>query len=160
MPAAPPEIRHLADRLHSVSIHVLRRARHQDALSGLTPARLSALSVIVFAGPLKLGDLADAEQVRPATMSRIVDALVEAALVTKRVDADDARAVQIEATRDGSRVLQAARARRVDTLVEGLEALAPDELRALDRALGALTRSFGFPVREAAPEVEAEDGST
>ena len=68
----------MAANLHSVSIRMLRTLRREDDGIGLSAPRLSALSVIVFAGPLSLGELAAAEQVRPPTMSRIVEALVEA----------------------------------------------------------------------------------
>src|ERR1700682_719948 len=61
-----------AGRLHSVAIHLLRRLRVSDLASGIGPAQLSALSVLVFGGPRSLGELAEAEQVRPPTMSRIV----------------------------------------------------------------------------------------
>ena len=67
----------LADVLHSAAIHLLRKLRREDAASGLNAPRLSALSVVVFAGPVTLGELAGAEQVRPPTMTRIVDALAE-----------------------------------------------------------------------------------
>src|ERR1700739_3741011 len=74
----------LADLLHSAAIHLLRKLRREDAASGLNRARLWALSVVVFAGTVTLGDLAAAEQVRPPTMTRIVDALVEQGLVVKK----------------------------------------------------------------------------
>jgi len=74
----------VADQLHSASIHLLRKLRREDAASGLNAARLSALSVIVFAGPITPGDLAAAEQVRPPTMTRIVDALVQHGLAEKK----------------------------------------------------------------------------
>jgi DNA-binding MarR family transcriptional regulator len=45
------------------------------AAAGLPGAELSALSVVVFAGPILLGDLAAAEQVRPPSMTRTVRAL-------------------------------------------------------------------------------------
>jgi DNA-binding MarR family transcriptional regulator len=150
----------LADRLHSTAIHILRRVRREDARSGLTPARLSALSVVVFAGPMKLGKLAEAEQVRPATMSRTVDALVESGLVTKRADEGDARALRIESTAEGTGLLQTARARRVHALVEGLEALEPGELEALDRALAALARAFDLPARHPVSRPGGHVGAT
>src|SRR5204863_2334816 len=66
-----------ADRLHSAAIHLLRRLRVRDRESGVGPAQLSALSVLVLGGgPRSLGELAEAEQVRPPTMSRIVAGLV------------------------------------------------------------------------------------
>jgi DNA-binding MarR family transcriptional regulator len=147
MSRAPQEVTHLADRLHSTSIQVLRRVRGEDIASGITPARLSALSVVVFAGPLKLGELAAAEQVRPATMSRTVDALERAGLVTKESDPEDARAVLVRATSDGTRLLQDARRRRVRALADELRGLEPEELELLDATLSALARALDLPRR-------------
>src|SRR5215475_2178440 len=65
----------IGDRLHSAAIHLLRRLRVRDLESGVGPAQLSALSVLVFGGPRSLGELANAEQVRAPTMSRIVNGL-------------------------------------------------------------------------------------
>src|SRR5512132_4206945 len=70
-----------ADLLHSAATHLLRRPRREDAATALSAPRFSALSVIVFGGPLTLGELAGAEQVRPPTMTRLVSALEEAGLV-------------------------------------------------------------------------------
>src|ERR1700682_1727268 len=80
-----------ADRLHSAAIHLLRRLRVLDRESGVGPAQLSALSVLVFGGPRSLGELAEAEQVRPPTMSRIVAGLVRGGLVKRRKTEDGRR---------------------------------------------------------------------
>jgi len=134
----PAQRQEIADRLHSAAIHLLRRVRAQDAASGLSPARLSALSVIVFAGPVSLQDLARAEQVRPPTMSRIVDALQTAGLARRSVNAHDRRAVLIEATRKGTATLQKGRRRRVKFLTAHLARLSATQLAELDRSLRAL----------------------
>ena len=97
----------LADVLHSAAIHLLRKLRREDAASGLNAPRLSALSVVVFAGPVTLGDLAGAEQVRPPTMTRIVDALAEQGLVVKKKNAQDGRSTLIHATACGKEVADA-----------------------------------------------------
>jgi DNA-binding MarR family transcriptional regulator len=135
----------LADQLHSASIHLLRGVRRVDAQSGLPPAQLSALSVIVFGGPLSLGALAAAEQVRPPTMTRIVDALEAAGLATRRPDPADARAVLIAATRTGRRLLAEGRRRRVEALAERLRALDDEERAALHAAAPALVHLSGAP---------------
>src|SRR5215813_15573104 len=101
----------LADQLHSAAIHLLRLVRVQDTASGLGPARLSALSVIVFGGPASLNHLARAEQVRPPTMSRIVDALEAEGLARRRANPQDRRAVLIAATEKGIKILQEGRRR-------------------------------------------------
>jgi DNA-binding MarR family transcriptional regulator len=109
-----PEL--VADRLHSAAIHLLRLLRRRDVLSGIGPAQLSALSVIVFAGPSTLGDLAAAEQVKPPTMSRIAAGLVRARLAQRVADKRDARVVRLHATSKGHRLLQEARVRRIAEL--------------------------------------------
>ena len=124
----------LADRLHSASIHLLRHARKQDALSGQGPARLSALSVLVFVGPMTLGQLAAAEQVRPPTMSRIVAGLRKSGLARIDADAKDARRKRISATPKGERLLQRARKRRIQAVAEALGHLGLEEIKALQQA--------------------------
>ncbi len=118
----------MADRLHSVAIHLLRRVRKQDAATGEGPARLSALSVLVFGGPMTLGRLAAAEQVTPPTMSRIVTGLERGRLIERVRDSKDARRVQIRATPSGTRLLQKGRRRRIEYLASHLNRLTRREL--------------------------------
>jgi len=124
----------VADALHSSAIHLLRRVRKEDERSGVSPARLSAMSVIVFGGPMRLTDLARIEQVKPPTMTRIVASLEAQGLVRRRALTADARAVQIEATPRGTRVMQDGRRRRVERLTRALGQLPASELGVLARA--------------------------
>jgi DNA-binding MarR family transcriptional regulator len=135
----------LADQLHSTAIRLLRLVRVQDAASGIAPARLSALSVIVFGGPISLQDLARAEQVRPPTMSRIVDALEKQGLARRTTDPQDHRAVKIAATKKGITMLQKGRDRRVKFLASHLMRLDDDELRHIGQALSALQKALQAP---------------
>lgn len=128
----------VAARLHSASIRLLRLLRREDDNAGLSAPRLSALSVLVFAGPQSLAELAAAEQVRPPTMSRIVDGLVEAGLVTREVKPGDRRSVRIAPTEEGKRLLEAGRERRVRALTSRLARLAESERRALTRGVEIL----------------------
>src|SRR5947199_6558909 len=105
-----------ADRFHSAAIHALRHVRRNDPETGLSAARLSALSVLVFGGPRTLGELAAAEHVRPATMTRIVQALEEASLVSRERDPRDGRVAWLRATAKGERVMWRGRQRRVENL--------------------------------------------
>jgi DNA-binding MarR family transcriptional regulator len=130
----------LADQLHSAAIHLLRKLRREDAASGLNAPRLSALSVVVFAGPVTLGDLAAAEQVRPPTMTRIVDALAEQGLVVKKRNAQDGRSTFIHATAAGKRLLMKGRERRVRALAAQIAALDSDDLAVLGRATEILRK--------------------
>lgn len=136
------ELEAAADRLHSVAIHLLRRVRVEDEKSGLSPARLSALSVVVFGGPLSLGRLAEAEQVTPPTMTRLVQALEQEGLVERLPDPEDGRGILIAATRAGDKLLNEARQRRIRRLVDLLAALPPAQLQAVSQATDALTDLF------------------
>lgn len=130
----------LADRLHSAAIHLLRKLRVQDAASGLTAPRLSALSVIVFGGPITVGDLADAEQVRPPTISRLVKELEAGGLVERLADPADGRVHRIRATPAGRQLLERGRDRRVAQLASELATLSPSEARTLAEAVVLLER--------------------
>ena len=123
-----------ADRLHSAAIHLLRRLRIRDRETGVGPAQLSALSVLVFAGPKSLAELAKAEQVKPTTMSRVVAGLLKAKLVSSKANKQDRRAVVIQATPKGIRTMQEGRRRRVEALAAVVGALAEDEIDKLNHA--------------------------
>lgn len=127
----------VADRLHSAAIHLLRRLRVRDLASGIGPAQLSALSVLVFGGPRSLGELAEAEQVRPPTMSRIVSGLESEGLV-RRHQTEDKRRVRLEATARGIKILQEGRKRRVQSLAAALQSLTEEEARQLAQLTGLL----------------------
>lgn len=140
-----PNPENLADQLHSAAIHLLRHLRREDDAIGISAPRLSALSVVVFAGPVTLGRLATAEQVKPPTMTRIVTGLEKDGLVDRRDDANDGRLTQIHATAKGRRVLAAGRARRVATLAAAVQALDKRrrrELRSGVRVLETLNSSM------------------
>ena len=132
----------LADQLHSTAIRLLRLVRVQDTASGIAPARLSALSVIVFGGPVSLCDLARAEQVKPPTMSRIVDALEAKGLARRQVNQQDHRAVLIEAKKKGAALLKQGRQRRVKFLASYLSQLGDSELSDIQRAVQAIQKAL------------------
>jgi DNA-binding MarR family transcriptional regulator len=128
-----------ATALNSGAIHLLRAVRRVDRETGLPPAQLSALSVLVFGGPLTLGALAGAEDVAGPTMTRIVDGLVARGLAERR-PAGDRRAVTVAATAAGHRLCAAGRRRRVEVLTEALATLPAADRRRLRAAAPLLDR--------------------
>jgi DNA-binding MarR family transcriptional regulator len=132
----------VADRLHSAAIHLLRRAAEEDKAAGLSRARLSALSVVVFRGPLALGELATAEGVRSATMTGIVNGLERDGLVRRRPHGRDKRSVNIEATGAGRQLLGQARRRRIEHVAAKLDDLSDEDLELLRRAAELLDERF------------------
>lgn len=130
----------MADRLHAAAIHLLRRLRVEDEALGISAPRLSALSVLVFGGPMRIGALAQAELVEPPTMTRLVDAMERDGHVERAPDPRDRRAVIVRPTTEGTRALKQGRAQRVAALAAGLRALSPDQLSTLARGVEVLER--------------------
>lgn len=131
----------LADKLHSAAIHLLRRLRIQDFASGVGPAKLSALSVLVFSGkPLTLAELAAAEQVKNPTMSRLIAAMERERLVRIVPAKNDARSILITPTSHGKALLLAGKRRRVESLAKALETCEDAEFNQLQQSLEFLNR--------------------
>ncbi len=129
-----------ADRMHSASIHLLRRARREDAKSGTSDARLSALSVLVFAGPKTVSELAGWERVKVPTMSRLVAAMEAEGLIRKARHGSDARSVVLHATAKGRRVLDRARELRLAALASLFAGATSEELETMRQAAAIVDR--------------------
>jgi DNA-binding MarR family transcriptional regulator len=138
-----PDVTALADRLHSTAIRILRRVRPVDAESGLTAPRLSLLSVLVFRGPATISELAEAEQVKPPTVSRMVKDMQWGGLVERQADPDDGRVRRVTATERGRSLLLEGRRRRVAALARDLAGLDPPDRDVLDRAVAILAPLTG-----------------
>ncbi len=144
-PSVADKTADLADRLHSAAIHLLRRLRREDDASGLPAPQLSAMSVIVFGGPITLGALATAEQVRPPTITKLVALLEEQGLVERETDPADRRIVRVKATARGTRLLYDGRRRRVASLAESLGQLPAADRAALANAVPLLEKVARAP---------------
>ncbi len=135
-------VHRIANQLHSAAIHLLRRARVVDRQAGLTAERLSLLSVLSYAGPRTIGQLADGELVSRPAISRIVSALEDAGLARRKKTASDRRLVLVHATAKGRTLMEAARKRRLETIAAELAGLEGSALSALERA-GPVLESLG-----------------
>jgi DNA-binding MarR family transcriptional regulator len=129
-----------ARRIHSAALHLLRVVGTVDAESGLSPARLSVLSILVFGGRRSVGALAAAQTVRSPTMTALVDGLEAEGLVRRLPHRDDGRSVVVEATARGRRIMRRAQQRRVDLLVQLLEHCSSTEIEQIDTAAEILDR--------------------
>jgi DNA-binding MarR family transcriptional regulator len=128
----------LAEGLHSAAVHLLRRVRLADRTTGIGPAQLSALSVLVFGGSMSLGQLASAEQVKPPTMVRIVQSLADEGLVRTKPDRSDKRRIHIAATSRGRTLMMRARQKRVEVLAGALSTLSEAERLQLRSAVNVV----------------------
>ena len=130
----------IAALLHEQFARLTRQLRTLELPNGMTPERLSALSVIDKRGPISVTALADKEMVRPATMSRMVAALVEDGLVKRGEDKSDGRGVLVTTTAKGRRTFQRAQEQRLQHFAEVLDSLSAEQLSAMRSLTTALER--------------------
>ena len=137
------EVEAVAEKLHSAALLLLRRLRTEGDARGISPPRLSALSVVADTGPIGIGALAAAEGVSAPTMSRLVDGLERDSLVMRTTDPDDARGVLVRATVRGRRIRAEGRRQRVRILATELQRLSRDELAAIRAGVELIERVGG-----------------
>ena len=127
--------------MHSAAIHLLRRVRVADDESmGMTPARRSALSVLVFAGPRSVSELASAEQVTLPTMSKLVTSMENDGLVRRERDPGDGRVVRLHATAKACRMVERGRESRLTVLESLLGGASPREVQIVREAAEIVDR--------------------
>jgi DNA-binding MarR family transcriptional regulator len=126
----------LASRLR-VAVTRLNRKLRQQSLAGLSPAQASALGTVNRLASPTLGELAEAEQVQPPTVTRLVTSLEIAGLVARETDGADRRVVRVKITAEGRRNLQRIRALKNAFLTRRLASLGPAE-KALAEPLTSL----------------------
>lgn len=129
-----------ANRLHSAAIHLLRWVRMADRETGVSPERLSILSILAFAGPKTVGEIAELELVSPPAVSRILNGMEKNGFVARERMEEDRRFVRVIATPKGRRLVDGARGRRLVRMASRLEALGETELTTLQRATEILER--------------------
>lgn len=130
------ELAETAARLRLAVMRLSRRIR-QQTVEEVTQSQVSVLASVERVGTPTLGELAAAEQVRPPSMTRQVDALVAAGLLDKLPDPADGRVARVQLTAAGRRALNHSRSLRTAYLVRRLQALTAAE-RAQVTALTAL----------------------
>lgn len=145
----------VADLVHGAAIRLLRFVRREDVAAGLSAPQLSALSVLVFGGPQTMSALATAEQVRPPTMSRLVDDLERLGLAERIGKQGDRRVFLVRVTDSGRTLLEEGRRKRLAKLVEILGRAPQRELRALRSAAETVVRLTDSAIVVVRP---AEDG--
>jgi DNA-binding MarR family transcriptional regulator len=128
-----------AARLQLAVMRLARRLR-QQAPEGITPSQLSALSTLFVRGALTLGELAEAERVRPPTMTRIVGGLEESGLVERTRDEKDRRCARVVLTKLGRTFVERSRTKKTAYLVGRLKDLSEEDVTALERATEILEK--------------------
>jgi DNA-binding MarR family transcriptional regulator len=129
----------LAGRLRLAITRTARRLR-QEAGSEVSPSQAAALATIEQHGPISPSELAARERIKRPTATRVIANLQEAGLIARAPDPADARSATLELTPAGRSFVQRLQRRKTAYLARRLDALAPDELEALERAAELLER--------------------
>ena|SRR5687767_3223639 len=140
--------RTLAARLNTVTVHAARALRRDAAASDLAAEHRTALGMVYFAGPLRMGTLAAAEHVSAAAMTRTVGILERAGLVHGTPDPEDERATLIRVTPKGARMVARGVDNRVRRLERALDKLTPHARTRVTAALADLERLVALLERE------------
>ena len=121
-------------------MRLARRLRHERSGRDLTLSQLAALATLHREGPQTIGELANAENVKPPSMTRTVNCLEELGLVSRRAHASDGRQVVVALTAKAEAVLAEDRRRRDAWLKRHLADLTDAERRLLGKVAPLLDR--------------------
>jgi DNA-binding MarR family transcriptional regulator len=140
-PVATPitDLAALASRLR-LSVFRASRTLRRESQADISPTLLAALATIDRHGPITPGDLANHEQVRKPTVTRILNALADDGLIERSSDPLDGRVSWVSLSPAGRTLMRNVRRRTDRFLAHRLDELDPDDLAALDRAVEILDR--------------------
>jgi DNA-binding MarR family transcriptional regulator len=114
-------------------MRLARRIRLERSSEDLSLNQLAVLGTLLRSGELALGELAAIERVKPPSITRTVNCLVDAGLVTRRPHATDGRQVMVDLTERARDVLDEDRRRRDLWLARRLDELGPEDRELLRR---------------------------
>jgi DNA-binding MarR family transcriptional regulator len=127
------------------------RAESVAATAGWTISQISAMVRVINEGPITVSALAQAEHVRPQSMTDTVVALKAKDLVVAKQDPTDGRKTLLSATAKGRRLVRSVGKSREAWLAQAIEAvLDPEEVQDLLRAVEILNRLAECELRPAA----------
>ena len=144
--ANPSSAVSVANRLRPVLLRLARELRREARAFGVTGGQAALLAAVERRGRIGLGELAAGEGVSAPAMSKHVDRLEQAGLVSRVPGSSgDRRRVDIELTVEGQRVLRRVRSHRTAWLAARLDQLGPSELATIDAAIEPLAALTAGP---------------
>lgn len=154
-PVQPPArvLRRFRLVFNAIKVHF----RSVEKKAGISGAQVWALSVVRDRPGIGVGDLARAMDVHQSTASNLLRALIDAGLVVSGRGAADRRAVQLQITPQGQRILKKAPGPFTGLLPDALERLDTATLNRLDRDLGKLIDELGIDERGASFPLGSND---
>jgi DNA-binding MarR family transcriptional regulator len=132
---------------HSLAVVEPIRFQFWDE-KGLTNAQTRVLYALLSEGPLAVGQVAERLQVRPATATAVVDRLVKAKLVRRRVGRNDRRVVEVHLTPEGRLLFQQIAAAGRAYLGQVFSRMPEEDVRTLATLLEAFSNHASAVQRE------------
>ncbi|MEO6122788.1 MAG: MarR family transcriptional regulator [Ilumatobacteraceae bacterium] len=119
-------------------MRLARRLRRERGDEDLTLTQLALLGTLEMNGSSTLGELAAEERISAPSVTRIVNAMVEAGLVTRRAHETDGRQVVAELTPAATTLLDRNRRQRNLWLAEQVSHLSSEQHDVLRQAIDIL----------------------
>jgi DNA-binding MarR family transcriptional regulator len=142
-PPSPDDTRRILDELSAVTRLLARASGGPDEGPPMTSTQRLALFETAIGGPVRLSELADRMGITAPTASRAVDTLVEIGLLERLPDPADRRAVRIDVTRPGRKLIEERKARVVAALEPAVAALSAQDRARLAALLARLADALG-----------------
>jgi DNA-binding MarR family transcriptional regulator len=127
-----------AIRLRRVISKLARELNSSSTGAGLTPSQASVLGLIVFRGPIGLGELSELERLNPTMLSRVIGKLYAAGLIVRERDPADLRNVSVLSTAAGRRIDEQVKTRKAAAVSRCMAMLPAEQAAAVIAALPAL----------------------
>lgn len=124
----------LANELRIASNRLVRRLRAEKADDDVTDGQYAVLAYIDRHGAQTLRSLSEYERVKPPSMNRTVNCLVESGYVVREPDPDDGRQVRIKPTPEGTQTVRDTRRRRDAWLAKRVSRMDQHQRRILAEA--------------------------
>jgi DNA-binding MarR family transcriptional regulator len=142
-PPSPHDTRRILDELSAVTRLLARASGGPDEGPPMTSTQRLALFETATGGPVRLSELADRMGITAPTASRAVDTLVELGLLERLPDPADRRAVRIDVTRPGRKLIEERKARAAAALEPAVAALSAQDRARLAALLTRLADALG-----------------
>lgn len=123
-----------------VAVARIYRALRSTSDHKVTPSQSSALARIENSEPVRIGILAQLEGITPASMSKIVDSLVDLDLVVREPDALDGRVSLLRIAPTGRQMIYELRSKSTRALENALSTLSHHERAVINESLPVLER--------------------
>jgi DNA-binding MarR family transcriptional regulator len=122
-----------------MAVRLIRWLRAVDEAPTLSGPEASALSVIIHSEGVSPSVLAELEQVRRPTITRVINRLIERGLIQRDAHLSDKRSTTLVVTNEGQRLWDAGQLRKIQPLKDRVEGLSANDMAVLEAALPVLS---------------------